>query len=282
MKKRAYPKRIIKKTTIFITAFMVAGVFSLPLLWIFLTSVKSTDELFSYPVKILPEGGWYWQAYLKIWEYGHFEQYFINSIKISTLVTFASVVIAALAALGFARYLIKGRNLFMMIILASQLFPLVLLVPPYYKMLSRFNILDSHLSLMIAYISFALPYSIWMLTGYVRAIPIELEESAMIDGATRLKAYLKITLPLALPGLVATFIYCFILAWNEFLFATTFISTPSLRTLPIGLHAFIGQYGTDWNLLMSGAIITTIPVVILFVLLQQFFINTLTSGAFKM
>lgn len=152
------------------------------------------------------------------------------------------------------------------------MFPLVLLVPPFYVVMRNLGILDKHLSLIIAYTSFALPYSVRMLTGYFRSIPIDLEEAAMIDGCTRFDAYLRVTLPLAAPGIVATVIYCFILAWNEFLFATTFISTPANRTLPLGLQAFIGQYQVDWNLLMAGAAVTTLPFVILFVVLQRYLV----------
>jgi multiple sugar transport system permease protein len=131
------------------------------------------------------------------------------------------------------------------------------------------------------YISFALPYSVWMLTGYFRSIPIDLEEAAMIDGTTRLGAYVRVTLPLAAPGIAATIIYCFILAWNEFMFAATFIDTPALRTLPVGLEAFIDQYGTQWNRLMAGSMVTTLPVVVLFVLLQRYLVAGLTAGALK-
>ena len=270
------------KSILFIgISLIITSVFVFPFIWIFFTSIKPTNEIFSNTLKFLPEGKYYWQAYRNIWDSGKFSNYFLNSMKISMLVTSLSIIISAMAALGFSRYQIKWKRSFLFIILFSQLFPLVLLVPPYYKILSNLRLLDTHFALIISYICFALPYSIWMLTGYVDSIPRELEEAALIDGADQIGAYIRVTLPLALPGLAATFIYCFILAWNEFLFATTFISTPSLRTITIGLHSFIGQYGTEWNLLMSGAIITTIPVVVLFMLLQNFLINSLTTGAVK-
>ena len=260
-----------------VLCFIVAS----PFLWMILTSLKAPRELFTTALQIFPRDGIYWEAYARVWRAGGFERYFLNSLFVSTVATILSVGLSIIAGLGFARYRLVGSNVLLLIILLTQLFPLVLLVPPYYTIMRDLRILDTHASLIIAYVSFALPFSIWMLTGYFRSIPEELEEAARIDGATRIGAYLRVTLPLAGPGIAATVIYCFILAWNEFLFATTFISSPSLRTLPIGLQAFIGQYSTDWNLLMAGAVVTTVPVVVLFVLLQRYLVAGLTAGAVK-
>jgi ABC-type glycerol-3-phosphate transport system permease component len=152
---------------------------------------------------------------------------------------------------------------------------------PFFFLWRQWGILDTHLSHIISYTALVLPYSIWMMTGYLSSIPVELEEAAMIDGTTKMGAHFKITLPLATPGIVATIIYCFILAWNEFLFATTFISSRELQTLKIGLNSFIGQYGIMWSLLMAGAVITTVTVVVLFVFLQRYLVTGMTAGAVK-
>lgn len=274
-------KKLRGRLSLSVVALIVCFVFAVPFLWMILTSIKLPSELFTSPVKIFPEAGIYWQAYSRIWTSGYFAVYFLNSTVVSLIATFASVVLSVFAAIGFARYKLVGGHYLLLGVLLSQLFPLVLLVPPFYTVLRDMRLLDTHLALIIAYTSFSLPFSIWMLTGYLRSIPVELEESAMIDGTTRLGAQLRVTLPLAGPGIAATIIYCFILAWNEFLFATTFISTPELRTLPIGLQAFIGQYSTDWNLLMAGAVVTTVPVIVLFVFLQRYLVAGLTAGAVK-
>jgi len=271
----------INGTLLAVAVLLICFVTAAPFLWMVLTSIKGPSELFSSTLQLLPRDGIYWQAYARIWDSGGFDRYFLNSLWVSLAATGISVAISILAALAFARYRLVGQRVLLLLILLTQLFPLVLLVPPYYTIMRDLRILDTHLSLIIAYVSFALPFSIWMLTGYFRSIPEELEEAARIDGATRLGAYWRVTLPLAGPGIAATVIYCFILAWNEYLFATTFISTPRLRTLPIGLQAFIGQYQTDWNLLMAGAVVTTIPVVILFVFLQRYLVAGLTAGAVK-
>lgn len=270
-----------RQLTLPVLALVVCTVFAIPFLWMILTSLKLPSELFTSPVRIFPSKGIYWGAYSRIWTAGQFGRYFLNSTIVSTVSTIGAVALSVFAAIGFARYRLVGGNYMLLGVLLSQLFPLVLLVPPFYTVLRELHILDTHLALVIAYTSFALPFSVWMLTGYLRSIPVELEESAMIDGTTRLGAQLRVTLPLAGPGIAATVIYCFILAWNEFLFATTFISTPELRTLPIGLQAFIGQYSTDWNLLMAGAVVTTVPVILLFVFLQRYLVAGLTAGAVK-
>jgi len=237
-------------------ALGVGLLFALPFFYMIATSFKGPGEIFSRPVTFFPVKGWVFQSYLDIWTKGDFAKYFLNSIYVSSVSTLISVAIATLAGLGFARY--KLPSWLPLTILLSQLFPLVLLVPPFYVVFRQL-----------------------VLTGYFRSIPVDLEEAAQVDGSTRLGAYLRITFPLAAPGIVATIIYCFILAWNEFLFAFTFISSPAMRTLPVGLHSFIGQYKVEWDLLMTGAVVTTIPVVILFMALQRYLVAGMTAGAVK-
>lgn len=277
----SYLRKQVGKVVIPIVTLIVCTIFVGPFLYMVLTSLKGPQEIFVTPVRLFPTLGWYWESYREVWTRANFDRYFFNSVYVAVITTFFSVIIASLAGLGFARYKFPGRNYFLLGILVSQLFPLVLLVPPFFVVMRQLSILDKHIALIISYTSFSLPYCIWMLTGYFRSIPIELEESSMIDGTTRLGAYFRITLPLAAPGIIATIIYCFILSWNEFLFATTFISSPELRTLPIGLRSFIGQYGTEWNLLMAGAVLTTLPVVIMFIILQRYLIAGMTAGAVK-
>lgn len=269
----------VKRTVLMITAIAIGLIFSAPFIYMIFTSFKGPGEIFTRPVTFFPTKGWFFQSYLEVWTKGNFEKYFLNSVYVSTAATVISVVIAVLAGLGFARYKLPGW--LPLTILLSQLFPLVLLVPPFYVVFRQLGLYDTHTALIISYVSFSLPYSVWMLTGYFRSIPRDLEEAAEVDGTTRLGAYLRVTLPLAAPGIAATIIYCFILAWNEFLFAFTFISTPAMRTLPVGLNMFIGQYNVEWNLLMSGAVVTTIPVVVMFIILQRYLVAGLTAGAVK-
>lgn len=272
---------VVRRWLLTILACVVSFIFIAPFLWVVLTSLKTEKDIFVTPVQVWPSQGFHFDAYVRVWREGRFGQYFMNSVWVSAATTVVSVVIATLAGLGFARYRLKGGRYLLLSVLLSQLFPLVLLVPSFYIVLRQFDLLDKLAGLAIVYTSFALPYSVWMLTGYFRSIPVDLEEAAMIDGSSRFGAYLRVTLPLAAPGIAATVIYCFILAWNEYMFATTFITTRSLRTLPLGLQAFIGQYNVEWNLLMAGSVVTTMPVILLFVALQRYLVSGLTAGAVK-
>ncbi len=274
-------RRRLRNWLIQLAALVFCLFFAMPFIWMFLTSIRTAGDLFTVPVYLFPQKGITLQPYLDVMTTSNFGRYFLNSTYIAGVTTIISTLLSILAALGFARYRMPGGRILMMSTLLSQLFPLVLLVPPMFIVMRTLHILDTPAALIIAYISFALPYSIWLLTGYLRSIPAELEESAMVDGATRLGAYFRVTLPLAVPGIIATFIYSFILSWDEFLFATTFISNPNLRTLPLGLYSFIGEYTVQWNMLMAGAVVTTLPVAILFVFLQRYLIAGLTSGAIK-
>lgn len=256
---------------------IVAG---FPFFWMVTTSLKTNADVITVPPQLLPPH-FYWESYAKVWTDANFLLYFLNSLKVAGLNTVLSVSLAIMAGLGFSRFRFRGSQPLQMVALFAQLFPLVLLVTPYYSIMKVLGILNSHKSLLLAYTSFVLPFSIWMLTNYFKAIPSEMEEAAMIDGCSRLQALIKVTIPLAAPGIVATTINAFVLAWNEFLFAQTFIDSPQLRTLPIGLRSFMGQYDTEWNLLMAGAVVSTIPVILLFIILQKHLIGGLTAGAVK-
>jgi multiple sugar transport system permease protein len=265
-------------------AYILLAIFVLvagfPFFWMVSTSLKTNAEVITVPPRFFPPE-LNWDSYIKVWTDSNFLLYFLNSIKVAGLNTIFAVTLAIMAGLGFARFKFKGSNQLQMLVLFAQLFPLVLLVTPYYSIMKILGILNSHKALYLAYTSFVLPFSIWMLTNYFKAIPSEMEEAAMVDGCSKLMALIKVTIPLSAPGIVATTINAFTLAWNEFLFAQTFIDSPALRTLPIGLRSFMGQYDTQWNLLMAGAVISTLPVIILFIFLQKYLISGLTAGGVK-
>lgn len=244
------------------------------------TSLKPVGETMSIPPTIFPKH-LVWDAYTKVFHEGLFVRYIINSFYISLVTTFISLIFAVMAGLGFSRFRFRGDQGFQLGILITQLFPLILLVPPYFLLMKKLGLLDTHLSLIITYTAFILPFSIWMMTTYFRSVPVDMEEAAMIDGCSRFGAYLRVTIPLAAPGMMATAIFGFVLAWNEFVFVNTFINTPELRTLPIGLRTFIGQYSTEWNVLMAMSVITTLPIVVIFVVLQKHFIRAMTAGSIK-
>lgn len=275
-------RRRSKIQSLFLHAIMIILVFiiNFPFLWMLFTSLKVAGETMTIPPSFFPKEV-VWGAYVSVLSESIFLRYFYNSILISCITTGISLFLAILAGLGFSRFRFRGSKGFQLGILVTQLFPLILLVPPYFLLMRGMGLLDTHASLVVTYSAFILPFSVWMMNTYFKSVPIDMEEAAMIDGCSRLGAYLRITVPMAAPGIAATAIFGFVLAWNEFVFANTFLDTPELRTLPIGLRTFIGQYSTEWNVLMAASVITTLPVVILFIFLQKHFIQGMTSGSIK-
>ncbi|MCA9880447.1 MAG: carbohydrate ABC transporter permease, partial [Thermomicrobiales bacterium] len=182
---------------------------------------------------------------------------------------------------AFARFRLRGGKAILLGILATQMFPAILLAIPLYILIRNLGLLNSLVGLVLVYTTFALPFCVWMMRNYFLSIPRDLDESAMVDGATRLQALWSVVLPVAMPGIAATGIFSFILSWNEFLYANTFISSADLRTLPVGLQSLIGEFTTDWGLLMAGAVITTMPIVIIFFFVQRKLTQGLASGAVK-
>ena len=273
-------KKTINMMIIYILLFLFVIFAVFPFLWMVSTSLKNNKELFTIPPTIIPSE-FNFDSYMKILKESKFGLYFWNSIKVAGLTTVLAMSVSIMAGLGFSRFIFRGQNFLRTLLLVAQLFPLVLLVTPYYSIMSSLKLIDTHASLILAYASFTIPFSVWMLTNYFSALPGELEEAAMIDGCSQGKALIKVTIPLSVPGIVATAINSFILAWNEFLFANTFINSPTLRTLPIGLRSFMGEFSIEWNVLMAGSVICTIPVVIMFIFLQKKIVAGMTNGAVK-
>lgn len=199
---------------------------------------------------------------------------------VAGITSIISLFVSLLAAYSFARFNFKGKIFCMVSFLLINMFPPVLLLTPLFTIMRKLGLLYTPYSLMIAYSTFTIPFSVWLLTGYIQDLPVSLEEAAMVDGCSRLEAFIRITLPLTIPGIVATGIYIFITAWNEFIFALMF-TNEATRTLPVALQTFIGQFEIQWGLLTAGGVVTTIPVVILFMLIQKKLVEGLTAGAVK-
>ncbi len=204
---------------------------------------------------------------------------FGRTLIVSVSATISAVILASLAGYSLARFKFRGRDVFGIVMLTSQMMPAVLFLVPLFVVFRQLQLTNSLVGLTISYLTFALPFCIWMLRGYFEDIPRELEEAAMIDGCTRLQALWRIILPLAVPALVATSAFAFIQAWNEFLFA--FILGGKVPLLSVALYAYIGQYGPEYGHLMASAILIALPPVILFMLLQRYLVAGLTAGAVK-
>lgn len=272
--------KFIRDLFFFYIPLILLIIFALfPYLWTFLTSIKPEKELYTPALRYIPRQPTL-DNYSTLFNKTNFFKNMGNSFLIAGITSIISLFVSLLAAYSFARFNFKGKIFFMISFLLINMFPPVLLLTPLFTIMRKLGLLYTPYSLIIAYSTFTVPFSVWLLTGYIQDLPVSLEEAAMVDGCSRLEAFVKITLPLTIPGIIATGIYIFITAWNEFIFALMF-TNEATRTLPVALQTFIGQYEIQWGLLTAGGVVTTIPVVVLFMFIQKKLVEGLTAGAVK-
>ena len=267
-----------------IGAYVVLTVFSLfaiyPVLRVFSISLRPGDRLLSKSLAIIPQNA-NLSSYYKLFFEEPFLRWMLNSIFISLIVTLVGVGLAATAGYAFSRYRFKGRNGSLLAIITTQMFPVTMLLLPLFIMLIKLGLYDSYLGLIIAYSATALPFTIWQMKGYYDTIPFSLEEAAVIDGAGPFYTFYRIILPLALPALAITALFSFMSAWSEYLVAAVLIQNRDLFTLPLGLKLFQSNMEVAWGLYSAGAIMVSIPVVVLFMFLSRWLISGLTLGSVK-
>jgi multiple sugar transport system permease protein len=269
-----------------IVYLVLLGIFTvLPMAWMLLTSVKTQFAALQYPPEWIPSNPTL-EQYTRLLspanEVGQeFLHYLLNSVLVSTATTILGVVIAVPAAYAFSRFRFPGRKLLFYAVLVRNMFPAVVFLMPLFIMMKWMGLVNTAGSLILTYLTFGLPLSIWLLKGFYDNIPPQLEQAARIDGATRFQAFLFVVMPLSTPGIIATAIYSFVLAWNEYVYALTFINDKSKLTLPVGLERFFTEYATNWPGLMAASFIMSVPVVVLFLVLQKYFVRALTEGAVK-
>lgn len=251
-----------------------------PFYWTFLTSIKPENELYGKVVT-------YWtvhptfEAYKKLFTSTvDFLSAMKNSLLVAACTTLLTLVVATMAAYAFSRYDFVGRKVLMSIFLCNNMFPTVLLLIPLYSIMRKLQLLFTPVSLILSYTTFTIPFSVWLLIGFINDLPASLEEAAMVDGCNRGQAFMKIIFPLLRPSIIATGVYIFMQSWNEYTFAMMFTNT-STRTIPVALKSLIGQLGVQWDLLTAGGILTIIPVCIMFFFAQKRLVEGLTAGAVK-
>lgn len=262
-----------------ILAIASAGVL-IPTLWMVSTAFKSNEEVMISPPVWIPEHPTF-DSFIRIWKDYPFTDYFVNSVIIVFASTLISLVFSALAGYGASRFRFPGKGAFLTFLLVTQMFPSIMLLIPFYKVLKTFGLIDSHPGLIIVYISFAIPFCTWMMLGFFQGIPKELDEAAMMDGCGKMRTFVQIILPLSLPGLAATAIYSFLMGWNEYMFAFVLMTTEDMKTLPVGIGQLNGFYKIAWNDMMAASIVSSLPLIILFLFMQKYFISSLTAGAVK-
>jgi len=251
-----------------------------PFFWMATSSLKTDYEVVDYPATIIPREITF-DAYTRMWTQERFFQYFKNSVIVSVSTAGISSLIGALAAYGFSRFAFRGKSLIMTLFLASQMIPGVLLVGPYFKMLAYVELYDTLIGLILSQTTITLPFSIWMLKGYIDTVPIEIDQAAMVDGASRARIFFMVVLPNIMPGLVATIIFAFLLSWGDLLWALCLISDPLKQTMTLGITQLVGQFRVQWSDIMAATMIATIVPATLYLLLQNFLVKGFTEGAVK-
>ena len=265
--------------TLYIPLLLILLFILFPFYWTFITSIKPEAELYGavtyWPKAIV------WDSYKNLFTTTvNFLDAMKNSFVVAAATTIVSLTTSTLAAYAFSRYRFAGRRAMMALFLSNNMFPTVLLLIPLYSIMRKMGLLYTPGSLILAYTTFTIPFSVWLLNGFLNDLPLTLEEAALVDGCNRRTAFSKIILPILGPCLVATGVYIFMTSWNEYTFAVMFTNTQT-RTIPLALKSLIGQLGVQWDLLTAGGIITIIPVCIMFFFAQKRLVEGLTAGAVK-
>lgn len=269
----------LEKTILYVLSAVIGLCSFLPFLWVFFTALKGPEQIYDMN-QIIPTYITF-DNFRRVLFESNFVRYFFNSAYISVIVTCVSMLLAIMAAYGFCRYRIFGAEKMKLGILFTRMFPGVLLSIPYYVIMQKMNLIDSHLGLIIINCSFVLPFAVWNMCTFFLQIPWEIEESARIDGCSRFQSFIRVIFPMAKPGISATTLYCFLMSWDEFMYANTFITTTLKKTVQVGIRDYIGEYSTDWGPLMASVILSLIPVIVFFVFVQDNLVGGLSAGAVK-
>ncbi len=274
----------MKKPFSIVFTYIGLGLFYLfilaPIVWLVLSSFRNSDSIQSG--HLLPAfSDLTVENYIQAFRISNFPTFLINSFVIAFSVMIAAVLIGSLGAYSLSRFTLKGKNLFMIAALLPQFFPYVLILIPFYILMSSLNLVDTHVGLILTHTSITLPFALWMLTGYFNAIPKELDQAALIDGCSHLGVLFRIIYPVALPGLVVAGFFAFVVSWGDYLFVSILSQSNVTQTLPIGLQTFMSSLEVRWGLITAGTVIAIVPTIIFFAIVQRRLVAGLTAGAVK-
>lgn len=281
-------RKALRKLLLFLLTIPVLLAIYFPVLWLFSASLSTQVELFSVPPHWIPAHPTL-QNYLDIFFPSRaassvprtFAVSLLNSIKIASIVTVVSIVIGGLAAYALVRIPFRFNRPIQIGILGTRMIPEVSLVIPLFIIASSLHLINKPIVLVIAYLSFALPYAIWMMAAFFQAVPIELEEAARLDGCSRLGILFRIVMPISIPGMISTAMFVFLVAWDEFFYALIFTSTLAAKTAPVAIAEFIGRYAVNVTGMMAGGILAALPPIFLALIFQRYIISGMTAGAVK-
>ncbi|MBA3019585.1 carbohydrate ABC transporter permease [Propionicimonas sp.] len=273
-------RRLLGKIAVLI-ALVVGALFAgLPVLWMLSSSFKLNTDIFAYPPQLIPPNPTL-EAYTAIFTDPVKVRFFLNSYFISLSVTVLTLLVAVLAAYALSRFEFPFKRVLNVVIISVQAVPPITLLIPYFGLIMFLGLYNTYPGLILTYMVFTLPYAIIMMTGYFNTLPRELDEAVKVDGGSSWTALWRVLVPISVPGLVSVGIYTFMIAWNEYLFALTLTKTPEMRTVPIGIQLLMGQHSYEWNQMMSMSILGCIPILLLFLFFQRYFIGGMTAGAVK-
>lgn len=251
-----------------------------PFFWMVSTSFKPLQEIFAFPPTFFP-AEFTLKNFERLFEQTRFLTYFKNSVFVSFTTVVLTMTIGSAGAYSLTRFKYYGREKIANLILFSYMFAPIMIVIPFYVLIKKIGLANTHAALIMAYTAFCLPFSLWLLRTFFQSIPLALEKAALIDGASRLEAVIYVVLPLALPGIIATGIFTFILAWNDYIFVRILISSDELKTLSVGIADLYNATVIDWGMIMSGSMLITVPVLVFFVFIQRYLIAGWGAGAMK-
>ena len=272
-------KRNAAIVTAILLIFALAFV-GFPLLWMAISSFKPGVDLFVVPPTILPRSWsleWYQQAFAT----DTVVLYFLNSLKIASVVMIIDMLVGTLTAYSLVRFQYAGRKALMMGILASYCVPPIMLLLPLYKIMATMGLTGSHVGVIIGHLTITLPFSVWLLIPFFKKLPREIDEAALIDGASEWQVFARVDFPLVVSGVISTGIMAFIMSWNEFLLSSVLVNKEAMKTLTVGISNYISSTHIDWGIIMALGTITTIPVILLFAAVQRYFVEGMTAGAVK-
>ena len=251
-----------------------------PILWMVCSSLKANSAIFDWPPKFIDETASL-NSYMEVLTDSTKVRFFINSYIVAGAVVLLTLFVGILAAYAFSRFDFPGKGIFNSLIISVQAIPPIVLLIPYMGMIVAMGLFNTYWALILTYLVTTLPYCILMMTGYFNTLSRELDEAVMIDGGSRWKALWSVLVPISLPGMVSVGMYTFMQAWNEYLFALALTQTMEMRTVPIGINLLMGQHAYDWSQMMAMSVLGSIPVLILFIFFQKYFIAGMSSGGVK-
>lgn len=280
IKKKGSPASTLAHIVVYFLIAVMISFAIFPLLWMIITSIKPQTEVMQSPPQIFTTHPTL-SNYVRVITQSGIPTAFLNSVVVSLATTVVVLIFGILAGYGFARFKFPGSNVLSIVLLFGQMMPAIVLITPIYKIYSQTGLIDTRIGLVIAYTALTLPMTIIMLRNYIAGIPKEMDEAAQIDGCSRIGALVRIIMPMAGPGMFAVGVFAFLQAWEEFLFAMNLTNSESIRTLTVAINSFRGEFLIDWGGLMSAAVVVSVPILLIFLLCNKYFVQGFSEGAVK-